>query len=59
MEFIFLGDCSGRNFDVAILGDKSRSMKRGQLETLRNAVNALVNELGVSPKGNHFGMIPP
>lgn len=50
MEFIFLGDCSGRNFDVAILG---------QLETLRNAVNALVNELGVSPKGNHFGMIPP
>ena len=56
---LFSGDCSDRNFDVAILGDKSRSIRPPHLKILRNAINVLVNKLGVSPKGNHFGMILP
>ena len=55
-HFYILGDCSGRKLDIAILGDKSRSLKPADLGTLRNAIYSIVNRLGVSTAGNHFGM---
>jgi len=49
--------CSGRKLDIAILGDRSRSLEPRHLRTLRKAIYNIVNRLGVSPAGNHFGMI--
>jgi len=49
--------CSGRKLDIAILGDRSRSLEPRHLRTLRKAIYNIVNRLGVSPAGNHFGII--
>ena len=43
--------------DIAILGDTSRSMKKIHREKLVQLVNDLIDELGVSPEGSHYGFI--
>ena len=52
------GDCAGRKLDIAILGDKSRSVLKSHqaLRNLRLAVQDIVDKLGVSPDGTNFGM---
>ena len=60
-ETLFIsGDCSGRKLDIAILGDKSRSVLKNDqdLRNLRLALkDIIVDELGVSPDGTSFGMM--
>ena len=54
------GDCSSRILDIAILGDKSRSVLKNDqdLRNLRLALkDIIVDELGVSPDGTSFGMM--
>ncbi|XP_078360439.1 matrilin-1-like isoform X4 [Oculina patagonica] len=43
--------------DIAILGDISQSMKEADRHHLVDIVNALVDKLGVSTAGNHFGLV--
>jgi len=43
--------------DIAILGDTSRSMKKIHRKKLVQLVNYLIDELGVSPEGSHYGFI--
>ncbi|KAL9978387.1 hypothetical protein ACROYT_G015895 [Oculina patagonica] len=43
--------------DIAILGDISQSMKKADRHQLVEIVNALVDKLGVSAAGNHFGLV--
>ena len=43
--------------DIAILADRSRSMSPDSRLELIKAVNVLVDELGVSETGNHFGFV--
>ena len=51
------GDCAGHKLDIAILGDRSRSVLKDaeDLRSLRLAVKDMVDELGVSPDGTNFG----
>ena len=42
--------------DIAIFGDRSRSMNTWQRNKLISLVNALVDKLGVSSAGNHFAI---
>lgn len=42
--------------DVAILGDISKSMSEGQRKATIELVHKLVENLGVSPAGNHFAL---
>ena len=43
--------------DIAILGDRSRSMKMYHRKKLAELVNRMLDEWGVSPEGNHYGLI--
>ena len=43
--------------DIAILADISQSMKPKDRRELRDTVNDLVDKLGVSAAGNHFGLV--
>ena len=43
--------------DIAILGDISRGMSVASRQDLIEAVNVLVDELGVSKTGNHFAFV--
>ena len=43
--------------DIAILADRSPSMTSDNRLKLTEAVNMLVDELGVSETGNHFGFV--
>ena len=52
-----LGGCAGRKLDIAILGDISKSLTRDDLIKFRKVVIDMINRVGVSPKGNHFGLI--
>ncbi|XP_078354720.1 uncharacterized protein LOC144639299 isoform X1 [Oculina patagonica] len=49
--------CAGRKLDIAILGDRSRSLKQADLATFRQVVVNMVTRVGVSPSGNHFGIV--
>lgn len=51
-----LGDCNDQIMDIAIFGDRSRSMSDWQRKELISLVNSLVNKLGVSTAGNHFAI---
>ncbi|CAH3021139.1 unnamed protein product, partial [Porites evermanni] len=51
------GDCSGRKLDIAILGDRSRSLNTQNLRNLRLAIYDIVKKVGVSPDGTNFGII--
>lgn len=42
--------------DVAIFGDRSKSMQPWQRRKLISVVNSLVDKLGVSSAGNHFAI---
>ena len=42
--------------DIAIFGDRSKSMTSWQRKTLISLVNSLVDKLGVSSAGNHFAI---
>ena len=52
-----LGDCAGRKLDIAILGDISKSLTRGDLTKFRQAVLEMINTVRVAPKSNHVGLI--
>ena len=52
-----LGGCAGRKLDIAILGDISKSLTRDDLTKIRKVVIDMINRVGVSPQGNHFGLI--
>jgi len=52
-----LGDCAGRKLDIAILGDISKSLENEDLRNFRRVVIAMINSVGVSSDGNHFGLI--
>lgn len=52
-----LGGCAGRKLDIAILGDRSRSLKPSDLARFRQVVANMVARVGVSPDGNHFGIV--
>ena len=56
---LFLVETDGckQIMDIAILADRSRSMSPDSRLELIKAVNVLVNELGVSETGNHFGFV--
>lgn len=43
--------------DIAILADRSLSMTDDNRKELIKAVNNLIDEFGVSEKGNHFGFV--
>ena len=43
--------------DIAIVGDISRSMKTFHRHKLLRHIDRLIDELGVSPKGSHYGFI--
>ena len=43
--------------DIAILGDRSRSMKKYHRNKLTELVNRMLDEWGVSPEGNHYSLI--
>lgn len=45
-----LGGCVGRKLDIAILGDRSRSLTRDDLVTFRKVVVNMVKKVGVAPK---------
>lgn len=55
----FFGQIDGckQIMDIAILADRSRSMSSDNRLDLIKAVNTLVDELGVSETGNHFGFV--
>ena len=59
MQSLFLVEIDGcrQIMDIAILADRSRSMSVDNRLELIKAVNVLVNELGVSETGNHFGFV--
>ena len=52
-----LGGCAGRKLDIAILGDISKSLNREDLTEFRKVVINMINRVGVSQYGNHFGLI--
>jgi len=52
-----LGGCTGRKLDIAILGDISKSLDRDDLTKFRRVIIAMINSVGVSSAGNHFGLI--
>ncbi len=57
--FLFLdnkGDCNDRIMDIAIFGDRSKSMVNWQRNKLIDLVNNLIDKLGVSSAGNHFAI---
>ena len=51
------GVCPNHKMDVAILADRSRTMKRFHLKKFVQLANRLIDELGVSPEGNHYSFI--
>ena len=55
--FLVETDRCKQNMDIAILADRSRSMLNSSRKELIKAVNVLVDELGVSETGNHFGFV--
>ena len=55
--FLFNLDECKKNMDIAILADISQSMKETDRNQLIEIVNKLVDQLGVSEAGNHFGLI--
>ena len=59
MPSLFLVEIDGceQSMDIAILADRSRSMSVENRQELIKAVNLLVDELGVSETGNHFGFV--
>ena len=59
MPSLFLVEIDGceQSMDIAILADTSRSMTDGNRQILKNATYRLVDELGVSETGNHFGFV--
>ena len=59
MQSLFLVEIDGceQNMDIAILADRSKSMLDDHRDKLIDAVNRLVDELGVSETGNHFGFV--
>ena len=58
-KVFFLVETDGckQNKDIAILADRSRSMNNDNRKELIKAVNSLVDEIGVSETGNHFGFV--
>ena len=52
-----LGGCAGRQLDIAILGDISKSLTRDDLTKFSRVVIDMINRVGVAPNGNHFGLI--
>lgn len=52
-----LGNCAGRKLDIAILADISKSLTQDDLKSLKKVVFDMINRVGVSEKGNHFGLI--
>ena len=59
MQSLFLVEIDGceQIMDIAILADRSRSMSNKSREKLSEAVKNLVDDLGVSETGNHFGFV--
>ena len=59
MQCLFLVEIDGcrQIMDIAILADRSRSMSVDSRLELIKAVNMLVDQLGVSETGNHFGFV--
>lgn len=43
--------------DIAIVGDVSKSMRKRHRRQLVMVVHQLIDELGVSSDGNHFGLV--
>ncbi|XP_078354736.1 uncharacterized protein LOC144639305 isoform X3 [Oculina patagonica] len=50
------GECKDQTMDIAIFGDRSRSMNKGQRNKLISLVNNLIDNLGVSSEGNRFAI---
>ena len=52
-----LDECQEQVLDIAILGDISRSMNNDQRSQLIKIIKKLVDQLGISKKGNHFSLV--
>ena len=52
-----LGDCPHQKMDIAILADVSRSMKMDHRNKTLQLIDRLIDKLGVSSEGTHYGFI--
>jgi len=52
-----LGNCADRKLDIAILADISKSLTHNDLALFKKVVIEMINRVGVSEDGTHFGLI--